>query len=137
MDISKIFGGSKVAGQVATAAFVLIALLVLYFIAKKAIRNFRLRNVGDSTDSNFNPDSLANTVHEAFTGWLPSGEDMDAVSARLLALSDEKLKAVNDRYNDLFGKSGETMYTKIDSRVCMFCGNRDAILVRLQGLGLG
>lgn len=136
MDFTKLFGqgAEQTANIVKGLVFAVLVGLLIWFLTKK-LKEFKQRKVGVSNDQNFNADTIAARVNAVFVEpWLPSGGEMDDLCAAMLELTDTELKAVNDRYKKLYTSD---MYSAIDSPICVFCGNRDALLTRMKGLGLG
>lgn len=148
MNPTAIVPGGGVSETIARAyvkpliAVVLIVVAVL--VIRKIYKAIKLRKVGkipyDKNDLNpdLNYDNYANEVHEAFTGWFPDfGSTQEAVSGRLMSLSDNELKYVYNRYNNLFGKGTVTMYQDMsDTTFAFFMPNFDAVLLRMQRLGM-
>lgn len=126
---------------------ILVLVVVVIYFAKKTIDNYKTRKVGKSTgfnpsqtDEAINYDTLADAVHETFSGWFGglSGSADESISERLMQLNNDELKRVNDRYNALYGQGTHTMYKAINSAlICLNCPNYDALLKRLRALGLG
>ena len=124
---------------------VFVALIVVvYFVARSLLRRIRERKIGRAeydkanTDSTVNYDNYAKSVHNAYTGWFDSANERDRVAGELMALNNDELKLVYNRYDELFGGKGtETMYDVInDVWLCVPCVNRSALLKRMEKLGI-
>lgn len=134
----------KPAQQVIKPVLFLIVCVVAYIVVNKIIKNWKTRNVGKSGGYNpsqlnkgFNYDNLADAIHETFDGWFLGG-DVEGLSEKLMALNDDELKYVNDRYYSIYGKGTRSMYKAIDSvNFCFNCPNHSALLKRMSRLGLG
>lgn len=138
MNLGKIFDiGGGTLDKVVKPLITVVLLVVVYFIVSKAIKNYKQRNVGLSTPGNFNPDTLASRVNDAAESWFNGDGDFDDLCEKLMGLPDAQLKAVNDRYDKLFGKGAKTMYTALDGEFCVLCNYKGPLLKRMQGLGLG
>lgn len=141
MKITDFFKGGE--AIVKPIIFIVIA-VTLYIVINKVIKNWKTRNVGKSggynpsqLDPNFNYDNIADQVHEVFDGWFVSGSP-DALSEKMLKFNDDEIKHINDRYFSMFGKGTRTMYKAFnDLTVCFNCPNYDAMIKRLERLGLG
>jgi len=137
------FTGGATEKVVKPLVTIVLVVIVVYFVTKW-IREFKQRNIGKSggyngsqLDPNKNYDNLADTVHEVFGGFLPTGLGQEDTAKQLMALNDDELKFVNDRYKALFGKSGGSMYKSINDNYCIVCPNYDALLERMRRLNLG
>lgn len=127
-------GAEQTANIIKGLVFAVLVGVLIWFFTKK-IKEFKQRNIGISTDTNFNPDTIASRIKAVFSDpWFPSGGEMDELCSEMLELTDVELKAVNDRYKKLFSVD---MYSAINDPICVFCGNREALLTRMKGLGLG
>lgn len=139
MNTGKFFDiGGGTLDKVVKPIITVVLLVVVYIVVNRAIKSYNQRSIGKSTESGFNPDTLASRVNDVVNvEWFPGTSDMDDLYSRLMSLNDAQLKQVNDRYDRLFGKGADTMYTAISAQWCTFCDYKTPLLKRMQGLGLG
>lgn len=123
-----------------------VLVIVVIFLAKKFIENWKLRNVGRSGGAK-DGSNLATDVYILDSVWVTPNE-IDRVCAVLLGLSDSELIMVYDKFAKLYGQKcpgggifcDDTTSMKIflaaQSCHIVGCPNRDKIVQRLTGLGL-
>jgi hypothetical protein len=131
-------GGAKV---VELLVKLIIAAIVIYMLYQLWIK-WKRRNAGKAfvdksqLDPAKNYQNIAKQVNDAVSGWLPSGDDIEAVCKQLLFLTDNELREVNNQYLQLYGKGTKTLQDAISGPICLFCEARDLLLERLQKLNL-
>ena len=122
-----------------------IIIFVVYKMAYSFISSYKKRNTGRSTGA----DDFSNMALDIYNAH-SAGYDRDEVeqlSSRILALSNDNLMVLNDKFVDIYGdkcKGGgffcndtTSMKAYISSVWCIYgCKNHYALVDRLSGLGL-
>lgn len=132
-------------GQLATPLVVVIVAYILYLFFSKGIKQWNLRNLGTSKGIG-DMSNLANEVYRTFSiGY--SREDANDISARILALSNEDILLLNDKFVQIYGdecrgggivcNDTTSLHTYIDAAWCLWgCKNLYALKDRLTALGI-
>jgi hypothetical protein len=124
----------------------LILVIAIYIFVNKAIKAYRLRNVGRATynpnnvNSNTNYDNIAAAIYRATDSGVWVWKDTAAIEKQAEILSsynDDEIKLIYNRYNSLYGKAGDsgTMYSAFDI-FCLTCPAIKSLLRRMERLGL-
>lgn len=124
----------------------LVIVVVIIFLAKKLIEQWKLRNVGKASGAK-DGSNLATDVYLLDSVWVTPNQ-IDKVCASLMALTDAQLKQVYNKFKTLYGEKcpgggvfcddTTTMKVFLSEQSCHIAGclNRDAIVNRLSALGL-
>lgn len=124
----------------------IVIVIVVIFLAKKLIEQWKLRNVGKSGGAN-DGSNLATDVYLLDSVWVTPNK-INEVCARLLELTDAQLKQVYDKFKKLYGEKCPGGWVFCDDTTSMKvflqeqschvagCEKRDAIVSRLSSLGL-
>lgn len=118
--------------------------IVAYVLIKKAITAYKLRKVGratyDANDLNpaINYDNIVAALHKALYSGIWVFKDTGSIEKQagiLMTYSDNELKYIYSRYDELFGKGETTLYSDFDI-FCLTCPNISSLLKRFERLGL-
>lgn len=116
---------------------------VIAFAAWKLYIKWKRRDVGKAwvdpslLDPNKNYDNIAKECHDVFDGFWTGSEEAENLSKQILALDNNEIKHVNNRYVVLYGNGTRTLQDAVKDMVfCISCDSRNALLEKLQTLGL-
>lgn len=112
---------------------------VLNFLGIKADSNNynpnNLPNNGSGIPKNWSPNALAAELWAAMDGIFNSTSTRNLAFAKLNALTNDQIVAVNDVYNNLYGKSdGMTLIQKIEGEWMPFSEEKTVALSKLRSL---
>jgi len=138
-------GVQQYIGQLATPLVVVITVAAIYYFFSKSLKVWQFRNLGTSKGvDDFS--NLSYEIYNTFEGWFASPDDLNDISARLLAFSDDELLRLNDVFVKLFGdkcngggvfcSDTTSLYTFVKDRSCFptGCKNLTRLTERLQVL---
>lgn len=122
----------------------LILVVAVTVLVNRAIKAYKLRKVGRATynPANTNPainyDNIVAAVHRATDSGVWIWKDTGAIEKQasiVNSYNDDEIKLIYNRYNALYGKGSETMYSAFDI-FCLTCPSLSALLRRMERLGL-
>ena len=142
MNIKNLFPDAGEIGNIIKPIIFLVLIIVCYFLVTKWIKNFKERKVGRAQydKGQLNPgtnyDNIVAGVHRAiesgFWVWKDTAE-IEKQAGVLNSLSDNELKFIYNRYDELYGEEDETLRSKLDV-FCLTCPNLTALLARMDRL---
>lgn len=142
MKLQDIFPSGDTAANVIKPIIFLVLIVVAYVGINKFIKNWKQKGIGRAQydkgglNSGTNYDNIAAAVHRAtesgFWVWKDTAE-IEKQAGVLQSLSDNELKYVYNRFDELFGDGTETMRSRLDV-FCLTCSNLTALLTRMDRL---
>ncbi len=143
--MANVKGIQQYIGQLATPLVVIITAGFIYYFFSKGLKAWQFRKLGTSQGVG-DMSNLANEVYRTVS----VGYDRDDVSdlaARILALSNDDILLLNDKFVSLYGdecrgggilcNDTTSLRTYVDSVWCLYgCKNIYALQDRLKALGL-
>ena len=122
----------------------LVIVLIVFFGIKKIITNFKRRNAGLAVGvdpSQLNPaknyDNYAKLIHDTMDDYFATTSSMEGMAQTIMALSDNEIKQVNNRYRSLYGNGERSMHDAlVDWYLCRNCSTLIALAKRVENLGL-
>lgn len=134
----------KQVNYIAKPIVFIVLSIVAYVLIKKAITAYKLRKVGratydkDELNPSINYDNIVAAIHRAIDSGIWVFKDTSAIEKQakiLMSYSDNELKYIYARYDELFGKGQNTLYSGFDI-FCIGCPNISSLLKRFERLGL-
>lgn len=143
MNPAAILGSLGGVQKLANTLIKVILIAVIAYACYKLYIKWKRRDVGKAwvdpslLDPNKNYDNIAKECHDVFDGWWTGSEEAENLSKQILALDNNEIKQVNNRYVTLYGNGTRTLQDAIkDMVLCISCDSRNALLEKLQTLGL-
>ena len=136
---------NKVLGQVFGPIIIVIALILLYKFGSKALQAFKERNVGKSAGAG-DFSNLAYDIYSTY-GFGYDRDETESVAARILALNNDQIMDLNDKFVALYGDKcpgggvfctdTTSLKTYVSGVWCLYgCKNQEALVSRLNALSL-